>query len=141
MPMSLRQGLYFTLVAVVFGAFPAEVLAQKPKAPPGPEHDTLTEWELINGAALEVRDRLKKKSSDERLRRELTQLAIRAARGAERALAEGNATLFDSFRSQVRDYFSDTRWRLGQRAKQGEGVAEFALGVYALHGFLAPADR
>jgi TPR repeat protein len=141
----MQRGFYGVLILALLVALPGDGRAQKkakakPQAP-AIEHDSLTEWELINGAALEVRDRLKKKRNDEPTRRQLTLLAIRSARGAERALAEGNATLFDSYRSQVRELFADTRWRLGQRAKQGEGVAEFALGVFALHGFLDPPDR
>ncbi len=120
----------------------AKTKAAKPKLPPvrQAEHDPLTEWELVNGAAIELREKIAKQSHSDVLRQQMADLAVRSAIGAERALAIGDANLFDSYRRQFREQFDDTRWRLGQMAREGGGAAEYALGVLALHGFLAPAE-
>jgi TPR repeat protein len=103
------------------------------------EHDPLTEWELINGAAIELRQKIAKAPRNDALRQQLADLAIRAAVGAERALAIGDASLFDSYRRQFGEQFHDTAWRIGRIAGQGSAVASYAAGVLALHGFLEPA--
>jgi hypothetical protein len=111
----------------------------KPKATAAQsEHDPLTEWELVNGAAMEARAALKKARKPEAIRQQIAELAVRSAVGAERALAIGDASLFDSYRTQFREQFGDTRWRLARMAQQGGGAAEFALGVLALHGVFEP---
>jgi TPR repeat protein len=113
----------------------------KPKPKPKPaaaaqaEHDPLTEWELINGAAIELRARIAKEPRNDALRQQMAELAVRSAAGAERALAIGDASLFDSYRRQFGEQFHDTRWRIGHMANQGRGAAEYAAGVLALHGF------
>jgi len=102
--------------------------------------DPLTEWELVNGAASELHEKIKQRPRDEVLREQMTPLAVRSAIGAERALAIGNASLFDSYRKQFIEQFPKRRWRIVRAAQQGDGAAEFALGVLALHGYLeAPA--
>jgi len=118
----------------------------KPKPKPKPaaatqaEHDPLTEWELLNGAAIELRARIGKQPRNDALRQQMADLAIRSAVGAERALAIGDASLFDSYRRQFGEQFRDTPWRIGRMAGQGSGAASYAAGVLALHGFLKPAD-
>lgn len=135
----MRRGLVCSLLAaaVLVAAFARETNAQskrKPTAVPA-EYDPLTEWELVNGAAMEARARLKKARKPEAIRQQIADLAVRSAVGAERALAIGDASLFDSYRRQFREQFHDTRWRLGHMAG---GAAEFALGVLALHGVFEP---
>jgi hypothetical protein len=78
----------------------------------GGRDDPLTEWELVNGAAMEARARLKKARKPEPIRQQIAELAVRSAVGAERALAISDASLFDSYRTQFREQFGDTRWRL-----------------------------
>lgn len=98
----------------------------------------MTEWELINGAAAEARARLRRAREPEPVREQIAALAVRSAVGAERALAIGDASLFDSYRRQFREQFHNRRWRIGRMARQGNAAAEYALGVLALHGFLEP---
>ena len=138
-----QKGFYWSVLAAVFTLFfhLDSISQSRQKAKPATiEHDTLTEWELINGSAIEVGDVLKRRPRDERALKQRAELAIRSARGAERALAEGNALLFDSYRSQIRGLFRGTRWRLGRMAKEGRGAAAFALGVVEVHGILEAAD-
>jgi TPR repeat protein len=109
---------------------------QKAPAVREAEHDALTEWELVNGAAIELRKRIEKQPRDDALRQQMADLAIRSAIGAERALAIGDASLFDSYRTQFREQFGDTHWRLGRMVRAGNAAAEYAAGVIALHGIL-----
>src|SRR5258706_12677404 len=144
----LHKGLYWTLVFAVLSLASASVEAQKKQKPPKSktskaksvpvEHDPLTEWELINGAAVELRERLVKQPRNEAMRQQMADLAVRSAIGAERALAIGDASLFDSYRTQFRGQFQDTQWRLGRMARQGSGAAEYSEGVLALHGYFDP---
>jgi TPR repeat protein len=134
--------LLLTVIAVLAAALPCEAkpkAKRKPAAVPA-EHDPLTEWELVNGAAIELRQKINKQPRNDILRQQMADLAIRSAVGAERALAIGDASLFDSYRAQFRDQFHDTPWRLGRMARQGNGAAEFTEGVIALHGYFKPAD-
>lgn len=135
----IPKGLYWSLlsVAVFVAALPREANSQskrKTAALPA-EQDVLTEWKLIYGAAIALRKKIEKQPRDEVLRQKLTDLAVRSAIGAERALASGDASRFDSYRSQFREQFHDTRWRLARMAQQGGGAAEYASGVLALHGY------
>lgn len=150
-PVSLLQrGLYGTLAFVVCALIALDADAQskkkattaKPKPAPTTtaEHDPLTEWELINGAAIELRQKIAKAPRNDTLRQQMADLAIRSAVGAERALAIGDASLFDSYRRQFGELFHDTHWRIGRLASQGNGAAEYAAGVLALHGFLEAAS-
>src|SRR6185503_11682674 len=115
-----RKGLYWSLVLAVgllaaqgsdaqtkpkaAKAKPAKSKAAKPKpaAARVSEHDPLTEWELVNGAAIELRQKVDKQPRNDTLRQGMADLAIRSAIGAERALAIGDASLFDSYRRQFR---------------------------------------
>lgn len=104
------------------------------------EHDPLTEWELINGAAIEMRARLAERPRSGALRQAMTDLAVRCVTGAERALAIGDASLFDSYRRQFGEQFHDFRQRILLRAQNGSRTSEYAAGVLALHGFGEPAS-
>ena len=134
------------LAAAVLAAGPRQDASAAPKPKPKPkavavalaEHDPLTEWELINGASMEARAALKKARKPEPVRQQIADLAVRSAVGAERALAIGDASLFDSYRRQFREQFHDTHWRLNRMANQGSGAAEYAAGVVALHGYFEP---
>lgn len=157
----IRKGLYWTLgLAVALLPAPAAAAQTKsqatkasaakskaakrktakprPHLAPAAEFDPLTEWELVNGAAIELRAKIDKQPRDGAMRQQMADLAIRSAIGAERALAKGDASLFDSYRTQFREQFEDTHWRLERMARQGAGVAEYARGVVALHGFFEP---
>jgi hypothetical protein len=103
-------------------------------------NDLVTEWELVNGAAIELRQRIDKAPRDDDLRRQMANLAVRGAAGAERALAAGNANLFNSFRHQFVDQFLDTLPRIRRRIELGSGQALYTAGVVELHGFAGPAD-
>ena len=136
------QALVLLVTFLLFGALPCDakpLSKRKPAAVPA-EYDPLTEWELVNGATIEARARLKKARKPEPIRQLIADLAVRSAVGAERALAVGDASLFDSYRTQFREQFHDTHWRLDRMARQGIGAAEFSEGVVALHGYFAPAD-
>ena len=103
----MRQTLLLLAAAVFIAALPCEAKpqAKRKPAPVPAQYDPLTEWELVNGAAME---------------------------------ALGDASLFDSYRTQFREQFHDTHWHLGRMARQGGGVAEYAEGVLALHGYFDP---
>ena len=137
----MRQTFLLLAAAIVLVvAVPCEARPQakrKPAAVPA-EYDPLTEWELVNGAAIEARAKLKKIRKPEAIRQQIADLAVRSAVGAERALAIGDASLFDSYRTQFREQFHDTHWRLGRMAKLGSGAAEYTEGVVALHGIFEP---
>jgi TPR repeat protein len=124
------------------GAAPKAKPKAKPKAAAAAqaEHDPLTEWELLNGAAIELRARIGKQPRNDALRQQMAELAVRSAVGAERALAIGDASLFDSYRRQFGEQFHDTRWRIGQMAGKGNAAAGYAAGVLALHGFGEPVN-
>jgi TPR repeat protein len=144
---ALRSGLYWTLALAVSAtvAHDAGALAKrKPKTaetkPPAvaTEDDPSTEWKLIDSSASEVREKMRRSANVEVFRQQLADLAIRSAAGAERALAIGDAALFDAYRTQFREQFPTQRWRLTQMAERGNGRAAFALGVVALHGIFGP---
>lgn len=141
-PISLLcKGLYWTLALAVGVLAAPGVDAQtkpKPKAAPAVEHDPLTEWKLVKSAANELHAKIRQQPRDEVSREQMALLAVRSAIGAERALAIGDASLFDAYRTQFREQFPKRRWRLVRSAQQGDGAAEFALGVLALHGYLEP---
>lgn len=109
-------------------------------AQPAAQQDPPAELQSLSAQAAAVRERLKKRPKDERLREQLAVLAIGAARGAEAAHAAGAQALFGSYRTLIETQLQDVRWRLGQRGAKGEAAAEFALGVLALHGILEPKD-
>jgi len=136
----MRQFVLLLAAAVFAAALPCEAkpIAKRKPAAVAAEHDPLTEWELVNGAAMEARAKLKKARKPEPIRQQIADLAVRSAMGAERALAIGDASLFDSYRTQFREQFHDMRWRLGRMAREGSGAAEYAAGVIALHGFFEP---
>ena len=132
---------------VVAAAPPAFARAQKKAARTSPAPETVAddqepaaEWKLIDDAAARLRSKINARPKDDALRAQLAALALRSAVGAERALAIGDAGLFDAYRRQFVERFHDARWRIGQLAQKGSGVAEYASGVILLHGYFEAAD-
>ena len=128
------KGLYWTLALAV------GLLALPDADAQAVEHALLTERELVTGAAIKLRDKIARLPHSELMLRQMANLAERSAIGAERALAIGDAALFDSDRTQFREQFGAIRSRLGGRAREGGGAAEYTLGVLALHGYFEPQD-
>lgn len=98
--------------------------------------DPVTELEIISGEAIALNNALGANPDDTQAQQKLAELALRAARAAERALARGDENLFTAYRAQFRKHFAATRPGLEGMAKRGIGAAEYALGALALHGFL-----
>jgi TPR repeat protein len=156
-PISLlRKGLYWSLACIVGAglacpaagaqsksrskASKAKAATSKPARAAADDHDPLTEWELVNGGAIELREKINRQPRNDALRQRMADLAVRSAVGAERAFAVGDASLFDSYSRQFRELFPDTHWRLSRLAQGGSGAADYALGVVSLHGFLDASD-
>lgn len=98
------------------------------------------ELEIISDEGLALSNALQANPDDTQARQKLAELALRAARAAERALSRGDENLFGGYRSQIRKHFTGTLPDLEAMAKRGIGAAEFALGVLALHGILEERD-
>ncbi len=96
--------------------------------------DPVTEIEIISDEALALSNALAANSDDAQARQKLAELALRAARAAERALSRGDENLFTGYRTQFVKYFAQARPGLEAMAGRGIGAAEYALGVFALHG-------
>ena len=108
----------------------------KSKAVVALQIDPVAEMELIGDEARNLRNALGGGSDDKLLRQKLAELSLRAARGAERALSRGDDSLFGAYRELIRTRLADTRPGLEGMAARGVGAAEFALGTFALHGFV-----
>lgn len=106
----------------------------KTKAPAPAVLDPVTELEIISDEALALSNALTADSDDTHARQKLAELALRAARAAERALSRGDEILFTGYRTQFVKYLAGTRPGLEAMAGRGIGAAEYALGVFALHG-------
>jgi TPR repeat protein len=98
--------------------------------------DQVAEWRQIDQESRRLLEVVKTKPKDVPSRQGLADLAVRSAAAAELALARGDEDLFRAFREQIASRFHETRWRLDQMAGKGNGGADFALGVLALHGIL-----
>ena len=98
--------------------------------------DPVTELEIISDEAVALSNALGANPDDTQAQQKLAELALRAGRAAERALAHGDEDLFTAYRAQFRKHFAGTRPALEGMAKRGIGAAEFALGALALHGIL-----
>lgn len=98
--------------------------------------DPVAEMELIGDEARNLRNALAAGPDDGQSRQKLAELALRAARGAERALSRGDDSLFGAYRELIRTRLADTRAGLEGMATRGVGAAEFALGTFELHGFV-----
>ena len=113
---------------------------QKTRGTAAAQLDPVTEIENISDEALSLYRALDANPDDTQSRQKLTELALRSARAAERALARGDDDLFVAYRAQFRKHFATTRPGLGNMAGRGIGAAEFALGVLDLHGMLGERD-
>jgi TPR repeat protein len=118
-------------------AAPAKSGAAKKKAqaPAPAQLDPVMELEIISGEAITLHNAVDANPDDTQAQQKLAELALRAARAAERALARGDENLFTAYRAQFKKHFAGTRPGLEAMAKRGIGAAEFALGTLALHGF------
>ena len=119
-------------------AAPAKSSPAKQKTKPAAPAllDPVTELEIISDEAIALNNALGANPDDTQAQQKLAELALRAARAAERALARGDENLFTAYRAQIRKHFAGTRAALEGMAKRGIGAAEFALGTFALHGIL-----
>jgi TPR repeat protein len=102
--------------------------------------DPVTEIEIISDEALALNGALGANPDDAQARQKLAELALRAARAAERVLSRGDDDLFTAYRAQFRKHFAASRPGLESMAARGVGGAEFALGVLDLHGMLGERD-
>jgi TPR repeat protein len=102
--------------------------------------DPVTELEIINGEAIALNNALTANADDTQARQKLVELALRAARAAERALSRGDEDLFTAYRAQFRKHLAATRPGLEAMAGRGIGAAEYALGVLDLHGLLGERE-
>jgi len=109
---------------------------QNKKSPAPAVLDPVTELEIISDEATALNNARGANPDDTLAQQKLAELALRAARAAERALARGDENLFTAYRAQFQKHFASTRPGLEDMAKRGIGAAEFALGVLALHGML-----
>ncbi len=106
----------------------------KPKVALLPQLDPVAEMELIGEEALGLSNLLGSRPDDGQSQQKLAELALRAARGAERALSRGDDSLFGAYRELIRTRMTGTRPGLEAMAARGIGAAEFALGTFELHG-------
>lgn len=109
---------------------------QKAKAAAPARFDPAMEWEIISGEAITLHHALSANADDAETRQKLAELALRAARAAERALSRGDEDLFNAYREQIQTQFVGTRPGLEKMAERGVGIADYALGTWALHGIL-----
>ena len=110
---------------------------QKVKAAPPLQIDPVNELEIIIGEAIVQRASLGGADPDgPAARQKLAELALRAARAAERALSRGDENLFSSYRQQIESQFEGTLPGLEKMSARGVGAADYALGTFALHGIL-----
>jgi TPR repeat protein len=109
---------------------------QKTRAAAPAVLDPVTELEIISGEAITLHNALDANPDDTQAQQKLAELALRAARAAERSLSRGDENLFTAYRAQFKKHFGGTRPGLEAMAKRGIGAAEYALGALALHGIL-----
>lgn len=134
--VSLALGLAVALVDDAFAkAKPRKAAARPIKAAPA-HLDPINEWEIIAGEAVTLRNAGGSDADDAQIRQKLAELALRAARAAERALSRGDEDLFNAYREQIAMHFVGTGPALEKMADRGIGLADYALGTLALHGIL-----
>lgn len=110
---------------------------QKARAAPPAQIDPVNELEIIIGEAIVQRAALGGADPDGApARQKLAELALRAARAAERALSRGDENLFSAYRQQIESQFEGTLPGLEKMSARGVGAADYALGTFALHGIL-----
>lgn len=99
--------------------------------------DPAAELEIIIGEAIVQRAALGGADPEgPPARQKLAELALRAARAAERALSRGDENLFSAYRQQIESQFEGTYPNLEKMSARGVGAADYALGTFALHGIL-----
>jgi len=102
--------------------------------------DPATEFEVIDEDAARLNNALAVTPDDMPARQALTELALRAARAAEKALSRGDEKMFAAYSSQFRRRFDETLPGLATMAERGIGAADYALGAIALHGWSTPKN-
>jgi TPR repeat protein len=112
----------------------SQAAKQAAKASTPAQLDPVTELEIISGDAITLTNALGIDPDDVTARQKLVELALRAARAAERALSRGDDDLFHAYRTQFQKHFGGTRPGLESMAGRGIAAADYALGALALHG-------
>lgn len=135
--MTLASGLIATPVDDTWARTKARQAKTKVKAALPVQIDPVEELEIIIGEAIVQRASLGGDDPEgPAARQKLAELALRAARAAERALSRGDENLFGSYRQQIESQFEGTLPGLEKMSARGVGAAEYALGTFALHGIL-----
>lgn len=117
---------------------PPKSLAAKPKAKvlAPATIDPAAELEIIGNDASSLSNALATTPDDAAAQQKLAELALRAARAAERALSRGDESMFKAYRDLIEKHLAETRPGLEKMAERGIGAADYALGALALHGIL-----
>ncbi len=116
----------------------ADTAKQKTVAPA--QLDPAIEFELIDDEISGLSNALAVAPDDAAANQKLAEMALRAARAAERALSRGDEAMFAAYATLFRRRLADTAAGLESMAGRGVGAAEYALGAIALHGFSGPSD-
>lgn len=98
--------------------------------------DPAQELDVIRGEASELSRALETRSDDMPSQQKVAELALRAARAAERALSRGDEPMFQGYRTIIETHLAQGRPGLEAMSARGVGAADFALGTLALHGML-----
>ncbi len=120
---------------------PAPTLSAAPPLGAAPSHVELKArlaWAQKEAEGL--RAIVAKNPQDAAARTLLASLAVVATRDLERALSVGDIESATGLRELVKGKLFDTRWRLGNMGRQGDGAGFFSLAVMSLHGILDPRD-
>ena len=99
--------------------------------------DPRTEFEVIEEESTALNNALAVAPDDTQANQKLAELALRAARAAEKALSRGDDAMFAAYLAQFPRRFNGTRSGLENMAGRGVGAAEYALGTIELHGLAA----
>jgi TPR repeat protein len=83
---------------------------------------------------------LTERADDKETRKKMDELAVRAARAAERALSRGDEDLFLSYRALIAARMADADLGIEAMAGRGIATADYALGIFWLHGMLRAPD-
>ncbi|MCK9380957.1 MAG: sel1 repeat family protein [Sulfuritalea sp.] len=133
--MALAAGLIATPIDDAWAK--TKAAKHKAKTTPPVQINPVDELEIIIGEAIVQRAALGGADPDGApARQKLAELALRAARSAERALSRGDENLFSSYRQQIQSQFEGTLPGLEKMSARGVGAADYALGTFALHGIL-----
>ncbi len=116
----------------------ADTAKQKTVAPA--QLDPAIEFELIEDEINGLSNALAVAPDDAAANQKLAEMALRAARAAERALSRGDEAMFAAYSALIRRRLAETGPGLENMALRGVGAAEYALGAIELHGLFGPGD-